>query len=595
MSISLSFPFTDSSNYTFGSSVQVTGGSASLKLIDNTGQTFNQPFDSDSGFTYDSALAEFTGGLVRQKDTRPTNATLYAGFPTDEDSSWADGSTNNSLSGGATWDAGTIDLTGRSGKKMTMPGSINFSTVSTAGCIRIKYIPDYTGTPAAIIQILEYATSGNRNAIFINHAVGGTFTIDLRDDAGAAHWLTTSSVSVTSGTPVILELDFDFDGTSRFFVDGISKGTLNTSSWTRAARSGTFHWGGQSGFGDHYMDDVILFSAVQHTSNHSGELPYTYYNNIYVGSKVELPQFSYSGVGAIQAFTSFATTDTNSPRYVMNDKYYSGGWVASDGSFAQASSEADVLANIATLPASDTLDIDIVFDDSNTLQMSVADLTTTYTGQIYSTANPTVECNADFRNEGMDSFTTTETAAGSDAVKYVLKKGTSWYYHNGSAWTTTDGTTYAESNTAAEIEAAKATFTTSAVVSKVKAFLHSADGSTSPEIDTITIQYDYSGSNPDDVDTCICWAYNKKGDGTIDTTPITATLTVPIAQYKTNTTITDETLRATPNSSTGYWELELVENANMDTGVKYEFEIGDKKYIRTVPDETTKNFWDLSE
>ena len=189
--------------------------------------------------------------------------------------------------------------------------------------------------------------------------------------------------------------------------------------------------------------------------------------------------------------------------------------------------------------------------------------------------------------------TLTETAAGSDAIKYILKKGTSWYYYTGSAWAVSDGT-YSQSNTAAEIEAAKATFTTSVVVSKVKAFLHSDDGSTTPQLDAIDIHYDFSGETGDTISTCIVWCYDKTLICGASACTIDVELNKKVEKYKTNTTVASTKQTVTPDTTTGYWEIELIENANMmSSDAKYIFTINGKKYEKTVPNETTKCFWDL--
>ncbi len=99
---------------------------------------------------------------------------------------------------------------------------------------------------------------------------------------------------------------------------------------------------------------------------------------------------------------------------------------------------------------------------------------------IYSTADPSLVCNATFRHEGIDAFTETKAATGNDQIQYILKKGTVKYYWSGSAWAVSDGT-YGQSNTAATIETNRATFTDTAVTTEVTVFLHSDDGSTTPE------------------------------------------------------------------------------------------------------------------
>ena len=594
MSVQINYPFDNSSNYIYDTTkVDISGGSAQLKLNNNTGQTFTQGFSSDTGFVYDATFAEFTGGLVRQKDTRPADATLYASFVVDEDSSWADGSTNNTLVGGATWDSGRIDLTGNSGKRLNMPGgSGNFDIVGSAGCIRFTYRPDY-GILIGVRQIFEYdAATGNNNAI-IMYQNGSSVIVDLRDSAGAQHLLIANVGNFTQGQDYVFELNFDFDSTSRFFVDGVQKGSLNTSSWTRVAEGGTFKWGGATGAGDFWLDDVILFSSVQHTTDHSGELPYTYYDYVYMTSKVELPSFTYAGVGAIQAFTNIASTESGNPKYVINDLYYSGGWTTSDGSYAQASSITDVLNNIATLPVSDTVNIDIVFPNDNSTQSNVSNLILTYTGQTYPTDNPTILFSSSFRNEGLIEFEETSTKTGNDEIKYVLKKNGSYYYWNGSSWTISDET-YAQASTATEINTNASTFTTTHITTYVKAFLHSDTGLTTPTLENVLISYDFSAEQIDTIETCIVWGYNYDVDGTISTTTFTVALTESEVKYKTASMVRRELKTVTPDSS-GYWEAELIETTNMEGTPKYVFNFSDNKIeYRSVPNQSSINYYSLT-
>ncbi len=211
---------------------------------------------------------------------------------------------------------------------------------------------------------------------------------------------------------------------------------------------------------------------------------------------------------------------------------------------------------------------------------------------IYATTNPSLICNATFRHEGIDAFTETKTATGSDEAKYILKKGTVKYYWTGSAWAVSDGT-YAQSNTAAEIEANKATFTDTAVTTEVTVLIHSDDGSTTPELDVLQVDYNFSGSNPDSIETCIVWGYQVQTDAEADPADIAIHLVNDAVQYKTTTTIMREDYTVTPDEN-GYWEIELVESENMEGTQNYAFEIGAERFEREVPNELSANFYELT-
>ena len=210
---------------------------------------------------------------------------------------------------------------------------------------------------------------------------------------------------------------------------------------------------------------------------------------------------------------------------------------------------------------------------------------------IYSLDNSTIEPTTEIRVEKLENFIETSTKTGSDEIKYILKKGTQWYYHNGTNWVYSDQT-YAQSNTEAEVLANIDTFDGEGSVCKVKIFLHSDAGDTTPEIDNLKINYDYYGDTPDTISTCIVWCHNSKIDNNPDTRLVEIELNKDYVKYKNNIGVINEKMNILPDSS-GYWEIELIENANMESGSKYLFKINDVIYEKAVPNEDTKNFWDL--
>lgn len=592
MSLTKNYTLTNQVNYAFGSEIDFPN--KKLALVDNTNQTFNQPFTNDTGFTYDNTKAEFVAGGAQQKDTRPADATLYASFSVDEDSSWGDGLLNNTLLNGATWDNGTIDLTGGTGKRLNMPATGNFDDLSgggAAGCIQFIYVPNYTGAPGVQGHILELDTPvGNNNAIMMRHYGPGVpdyISIDLRDSSGVSHNMFTSAKYFNAGQRYKFKLNFDFNGVSRFYIDDVQEASLNTSSWTRTNAGGTFKWGGDSGTGDFHLDDVVLFDTPQLVTESS------YNNTIYVESKVELPQFSYPGVGAIQANTNYVTTESGAPREIWNDEYWNGAaWVASNGDYTQANDKADILANIGTKTVTDTIDIDVVFPASNTVQSNIDDLTITYTGQIYPTNNPTIEALETLGIEALFNFIETSTKIGNDEIEFILKKDGVDYYWDGAAWSTSSG--YPQVNTAAEIQTNIAAFTTTGVTFSWTAHLHSDDGSTTPILDNVQVDYDFFGP-PETVNLCIVWGYNYDSLGAVNQTPFSIQLIVDAKIYGTTSIIRNDAITVTPDSN-GYWEIELVENINMGSFTQYyEFIFTDETYRKIVPNETDKKFTDLQD
>lgn len=347
---------------------------------EETMATFTQDFSSSAGFTFDSAKAEFGGGVVRQKDQRPANATFYASYLSGIDGNWGSGVLTGTASGGADVSGGFLDLTGGILKYVAYAAAGNASSQQT-GCVRIRVKPNYTGSPLANQEfwLITSAIGGTSNGIQFLHKSTGQITVVIRDPSGNANInYDLGAWAPTSGTVYELELNWDITtGASRVFIDGVQFGDTMPDTETRTITTGDFAIG-TNGFGlvpNFYVADVAVFSTVQHTANYTpiGALSET----IYVASGVTCPDF----LGTVQAFTGFTTTEAGSVRYVVNGKYWDGAaWSASDGTYAQAASAATTNTNIPTLTAADTVTAKLAFTDGAT-QASVDALSIAYTAR----------------------------------------------------------------------------------------------------------------------------------------------------------------------------------------------------------------------
>jgi hypothetical protein len=602
MSITIEYPFTTPGNYTYDTSkIEITGGVGKLKLGDNSNQTFTEDFATDTGFTYDNTKTTISGNL-NQIDQSPTNAISWATYTTDEDLSGYGGSKTGTLTGG-TISGGFLALTGGSSTKY-----IDYSATSnfdSQQIFTVKFIvkPNYTGSPATVqrFYLATKADTDSTNQITIFQKTTGAIRININDSSDVNQFgADIGTWSPTTAQEYEFELNCDISTTTpsnseiRLFIDGNQLGSTGTSfTCTRDSNIGLARIGEANTVTTDYSNfsikDVVFFSTVQHTTNYTPG--YTLPEAKYLGDIITLPAFTYSGAGTIQGFTNFTVTDANTPKYTIDSKWYSGGWTTSNNTYSQANTEAEILANIATLPATDTPTTRLITDDSN-VQMTADDLILTYTGQSYPTTDPTILINGNIRLDALEGFTETSTKTGSDEIKYVLKKGDDFYYWSGSAWVISNET-YAQSNTAAEIETNKATFTTLGTVMQVMIFLHSNDGSTTPEIDLLSIDYNFFGDDSSVIDKTIVWAYSFNDDGTVNTDRVKATLSVNTVQYKENVTILKKDVFAVPDI-TGYWEMELVETDNMVDSPPYTFLIDGQDYNRNVPDQLSVNFWDLT-
>lgn len=442
--------FADDTGFTYDSDKsEFTDGKVQQKMVDNAGLEFNQPFDSDSGFTYDSDKAEFTGGLVKQKDKMPDGATCGANFGANINlQGWSGGVVTGTAVGGAAVSGNKLDLTG-GGKYVDYNADLNADS-QQVGCVRLKYTPNYNGTSPSyypIFSILKANAVAN-NIIMLRHE-SGNVKVFIEDSSGS-NIMSASlpSWTVVQGQTYEIELNWDLTtGATRLFIDGIQHGSTQTATGIRDSNISIFRLGGNYNgvqTNNCYIDDVLVFPTVQHTTDYTPDYSVPTYR--YDSSKVELPAFSYSSLGDIQAFTNFVTTENNTPHYVINDKYYSGGWVVSDGSYAQSNTAAEVLANIATLPLSDTVNIDVVFNSNNSAAMDCGDLTLTYTGQ--KVEGSVVICpEMHYTGVGTLQAITNFVTTDQNSPRYTLQIGRSgdYLYWDGAQWSVSDGT-YAQAN-----------------------------------------------------------------------------------------------------------------------------------------------------
>lgn len=599
MSLTISYPFTSGTSYTYDSAkIDFTGVLAKLKTA-SAASTFTQAFTSDSGFTYDSTKAEFTGGLVRQKLFQDTNSSFFANYASSINATYSTGSGTGTAFNGAAVSGGKLVLDDLS-KYVTYVAAGNADVLVQTGCVRLRYTPNFSGAPGTLrVLFTATGTSGNTvNYCAIYHQTDNTLRAQIYNSAGTTLADFSGAYTAVSGTEVEIELDFDVTaGANRLFLNGTQIGSTNTSTGSRTSAIGYLALG-NDGLGTRMsgsLDNVQIFSTVQHTSNYTVSTPY-----IYRESAVTLPTFTHVGT-AISAFTSFTAVDSNTPHYVIGGKYYNGSaWVVSDSSFAQSNTAATVNTNIATLtPSGLTLVVKTVFENSESVQMSTDNVIVGYTGVGYATDNPSITANSTFSANDIVSASSTFNATGSDLVKFQMIVNNQAKYYT-SSWVNSDGT-YAQSNTYSEITTNIGTLLTGSgagVNVRFRVFLHSADGSTTPDITEVEVEYDFQSPSFTSPATCIVYGFLVDSNST----PIVGATVKARPKRLPNIVPSNSTIILTEESTTtdsnGYWELDLIQSASLEDTSKYDFTILQtnglgKIYNRTVPAEETAIFEDL--
>lgn len=512
MSLTATINYDNSANFTFDSTkVQFNGSNASLKLAANPGLVFSQNFASSSGFTFNASATEFTGGVMRQKDARPANESLYAQLTSIPNANWANGSTTGTATGSITYGVNGANFSAAPDQHLDYSaagGNYN----SQVGTTRFRYTPAFTGSPAGNERIfIGFQTVGSANAALTLYiAAGGGLATDIYDSTGT---LSSSNslggYSPVSGTTVEMEIDYDFNaGATRVFVNGTQVGSTITDTITRGTVN-IVRFGGtivNTGETAHMsIRDAEQFSTVQHTSNYTAPSPLPP-ATIYITDTVSIPNFVYPGPGHVLSYSASSATSVNAPQFTVNGKWWNGAaWVASSGAFAQSNPIAVINTNIPTLPVSDTTSAQVVWAPSNTQQMVISLFTITYSGQAYPTSDPSILVNSSLEAGGLVSLSAVDAASGGDSVQFILTIQSQDTYWNGSAWVNSNGS-LAQSNSAAVITTNAPTLNISQGVNlQIKALLHSNSGSTTPTITSVTVVYNFEEPQPGEPNRCVAF------------------------------------------------------------------------------------------
>lgn len=515
MSVSQGYVFDTAANFTVnGAQIDETLDIGKLALIPNTGQNFLQTFDNDTGFTYDNTKAEFVGGKVQQKDTSPLNSVLGARYGYFSANWNKSGSALATLNGSPTVVSNRLQCFGVQGLSYGV-------TNSGVGAIKIKYKPNYTGSPSTNRNIILLAnTATGHSRIALTHSPSGdNFRLGVVNSTGVNIVSTVaigpSNINLSAANTYEIEINWDnVTGVIRLFLDGNLHGTSSPGAWTHGTGSASLYIGASPvvyNTANASFDDLIYFNAVQHTSAYTPG--YTVNAALYLGSSVALPVFPYTGVGTIQAVESSSVVEAGTPRYIVGGFYWNGSaWVASNGTYSQANDSATVILQLPNLNVTGALAItvSIVFTDTNT-QSNVDLISVTVTGQKYSTTGRIQPIQGIQVSEILSYSDTVTTPANTSLGRVLIVDGTPKYW-DGVAWVTSDYTLL-QTNTEEEINSNVSSLNLDVNTTIVPCWvLFSTSNTATSSISLSSINYNFGGV-PVDASTCIVYGYLRDISG----------------------------------------------------------------------------------
>lgn len=457
MSITKTYDYSTPSEYQL-TNAQLVGGIAKLGFVPALGQNLNQNFNASTGFVYDAANVDFSGGNVNQLNRTDSNIADYFPFNTSKNGQYFNTPPIADLGGVISTvnpkrGAGCLNFDGASA-----PAGVVYNEIGGVGgffSYEFWVRPNYSGTPVSKQVFMAMGNNGNtQNSVGIYHdQVSGNLRIQAYDDLNV---LTIDQNIITPWNPVAgtwyhFYLLFSAGGGDvRFFLNGTQQGG-NLAPGVFVRNGTSFQVIGLESTGtaatNFAIDEFIMYGSLKYTSNFTpstSELPSTRCQE----TLVELPPLTYSGLGLIQDYEGLTTTEQNMVRYIVNGKYWNGSaWATSLGTYATASPQADVNTNLPTLVANGTnsVAVKIVFGAGN-IPAWVDDLTLAVTGQQYAVAGR-VKVVTGVQASSVSAFTETVVHTINTNLLYTIEQDGVEKYWNGAAWVVSDGSA-AQSNTA---------------------------------------------------------------------------------------------------------------------------------------------------
>jgi hypothetical protein len=337
-------------------------------------QAYTFLFDNPATITHDEELIRFDSGVASLRDLA-LDGTFFANYTTDIDATWSDGTGTGTANGGAAVSGGKLDLKGGAGKSVDYAGDKN-ADFQQRGTIRLDYIPNYTGSPAATRTLftISEADSSTNNLIRLNHTAAGNLVLRVTNAVGAViiNSVVIGAYAPTTGVKDEVELDVDLTtGATRLFIDGNQLGSTILTTGTRGSTIGLLRVGqdeAKANNSDAEIDNFVVFDVVKHTANYivgddTEEVPDTKPGYATSDPKMVLPgSFNASDLLTFGSSTTRPTGTEVKFILVLDSvrKWFNGvQWTESDGTYSQSNTGSDINTNIESLELSSTVTVSI--------------------------------------------------------------------------------------------------------------------------------------------------------------------------------------------------------------------------------------------
>lgn len=167
--------------------------------------------------------------------------------------------------------SGKAKLTGGTTPRLVYPVDSTNDGGQT-GAVRLKFTPAFSGAPPQAFGIEFTSSDGTTEVLSVQFETNGDvrFAVFVGGIGKTVSGYVKTGFSAVAGREYAVEMDWDFTGNAhRLFIDGVSAGAVTCSATrTKVGAGGKLRV--YSGLAtDLLVRDLMLFTAVQHTADHS--------------------------------------------------------------------------------------------------------------------------------------------------------------------------------------------------------------------------------------------------------------------------------------------------------------------------------------
>lgn len=272
---------------------------------------------------------------------------FHADYATVIDGTEGDGSLTGVGVNSPTISSGRLDLTGGAVTGVTY-SAVDNGDSQQVGCVRMNLIFDFSAATTGDIGLFSVrdtaVSTNNEITLFIQDkgtGIGKTLTLVSRDSGGTL--IHTSGLDEfgefipVEGVEYEFELNWNYTtGATRLFINGKQYGDTLTDTGTRDSNINHFEVGSDTNTGkntDHYVNNIVLFSTVQHTED--------YTPSVFFKTGVTIPGLDHLEGQSVQVIQD---------GFFEGSKTVSSGTITLDGSATEVTLGLEYSSVIKTLP-----------------------------------------------------------------------------------------------------------------------------------------------------------------------------------------------------------------------------------------------------